>query len=56
MTIKEKLKDYIEKIEQLGADARCENNNENYEFLRTKLKSIEYWSKKTIKLIDKKLK
>lgn len=53
MNIYEKLKDYIENIEQLGADARYENNNENYELLRTKLESIKYWSEKAIKVIDK---
>lgn len=43
-----KLNEYIENIEQLGADARYYNNYEDYERLTLKLKSIEYWAKKGI--------
>lgn len=49
----EKLNEYIEYIEQLGADARYENDYENYEKLRVKLESIEWWAKKAQKVLDK---
>lgn len=50
---KEKIKDYIEKIEQLGADARYENDLNDYDKLRISLESIAWWSEKAIKTLDK---
>lgn len=49
----EKIKDYIEKIEQLGADARYENNLNDYDKLKISLESIAWWSEKAIKILDK---
>lgn len=46
---KEKLKDYIENLEQLGANSRYYNNYEDYNKLYIQLKSIEYWAKKASK-------
>ena len=48
-----KLEAYIDNIEQLGADARYENNNEQYDKLLITLNSIEWWCKKTRKLVEK---
>jgi len=48
-----KIKDYIEKIEQLGADSRYEVHYENYEKLRVLLESIEWYSNKAQKILDK---
>lgn len=64
MEEKEKLEEYIENIEQLGADSRFYNNalsiNNDYEkygeILKTKLESIIYWSGKAIKEVNKKTK
>lgn len=50
---KDKLKEYIENIEQLSADSRYWNDYENYEKLEIELKSIIYWVNKAIKLIEK---
>ena len=41
--MKERLKEYINNIEQLGADARFEYNRDRYDLLRTKLTSIITW-------------
>ena len=49
-----KVKEYIENIEQLGADARFYFNNEKYDRLIVELESILYWSKKAIKEVKKK--
>ena len=46
-----KLQDYIENIEQLGANARYYNNYMNYDNLFIQLKSIEYWSKKAANVV-----
>jgi hypothetical protein len=46
-----KLGDFIENIEQLGANARYYNNYEDYDNLYIQLKSIEYWSKKASKVV-----
>ena len=51
--MKDKIKEYIENIEQLGADARYEFDYENYNKLRVTLESIEWWSKKAQKILDK---
>ena len=51
--MKDKIKEYIENIEQLGADARYEFDYENYNKLRVKLESIEWWAKKGQKILDK---
>jgi len=50
---KVKIQEYIENIEQLGADARYEFDYENYNKLRVKLESIEWWSRKAQKVLDK---
>lgn len=49
----EKLENYIENIEQLGADARFENDNKNYDVLKIKLESIIWWAKKSLKTLEK---
>ena len=46
----EKLKQYIENINQLGADARYEDN---YEKLRVKLESIKTWCNMATVLINR---
>ena len=51
--MKDKIKEYIENIEQLGADARYEFDYENYNKLRVKLESIEWLAKKGQKILDK---
>lgn len=51
--MEEKLKRYIEYIEQLGADARYENNMECYDKLMVTLQSIEQWTKKAKKQVEK---
>lgn len=51
--MKDKIKEYIENIEQLGADARYEFDYENYNKLRVKLESIEWWARKGQKILDK---
>ena len=50
----EKLSEMIENIEQLSADARFENNRENYDALKTKLESIILWSEQVLKTLEKK--
>lgn len=52
----DKLKEFIENIEQLAADARFFNNCDNYERLKTKLQSISFWAERGEKLIDKEIK
>lgn len=48
-----KLKQYISNIEQLGADARYEYNNDNYANLKKKLESIINWCNVAIVLINR---
>lgn len=48
-----KLKEFIENIEQLGADSRFSLDFENWGALYVKLNSIEYWAKKGKKLAEK---
>lgn len=48
--MKERLKQYIENINQLGADARYEDN---YDRLRIKLESIKTWCNATIVLLNR---
>ncbi len=43
---KKRLEEYIENIEQLGADARFHNDYENYERLKIEFDSIEHWARK----------
>ena len=50
---KEKVKTYIDYVEQLGADARFLFDADNNEFLKIKLESIIYWCKKALKEIEK---
>lgn len=50
---KQMLNQCIENIEQLGADARYENNNDNYNKLKVKLESIDWWVKKAQQLVEK---
>ena len=49
-----KLEQFIDNIEQLSADARYENNCEQYDKLMITLNSIEWWTKKTKKLVEEK--
>lgn len=49
-----KLEQFIDNIEQLSADARYENNYEQYDKLMITLNSIEWWCKKTKKLVEEK--
>lgn len=51
--MKERLEQYIENINQLGADARYESNNNNYDELRTKLESIINWCNVAIVLVNR---
>lgn len=51
--MKSKLKQYISNIEQLGADARYEYNNDNYTNLKRKLESIINWCNVAIVLINR---
>lgn len=51
--MKERLEQYIKNIEQLGADARFENNRDNYDILRTKLESIITWCNMAIVLLNR---
>lgn len=51
--MKERLEQYIENINQLGADARYENNNNNYNNLRTKLESIISWCNVAIVIVNR---
>lgn len=51
--MKERLEQYIENIEQLGADARFENNRDNYDKLRVKLESIITWCNMAIVLLNR---
>ena len=48
--LKQSLKQYIENINQLGADARYEDN---YEVLRVKLESIITWCNMAIVLLNR---
>lgn len=48
--MKERLKEYIENINQLGADARYE---EDYDRLRIKLESIKTWCNMAIVLLNR---
>ena len=48
--LKVSLKQYIENINQLGADARYEDN---YEVLRVKLESIIAWCNMAIVLLNR---
>lgn len=50
---KKRLKEYIENIEQLGADARYHYDYENYDKLKTQFDSITWWSKKANKELIK---
>ena len=50
---KKRLKEYIENIEQLGADARYHYDYEHYDKLKTQFDSIEWWSKKANKELIK---
>ena len=50
---KKRLKEYIENIEQLGADARYYYDYENYDKLKTQFDSIEWWAKKANKELVK---
>lgn len=50
-----KIDEYIDNIEQLGADARFEKSAENYEKLLIYLKSIKYWASKAINEIEKEI-
>lgn len=50
---KQMLYQCIESIEQLGADARFENNRDNYKILKVKLESINWWVVKAQRLVDK---
>ena len=52
----EELKECIEAIEQLGADARYWNDYERYDKVKDKLGSIQWWVKDAILLIDLKQK
>ena len=51
--MEKRLKEYIENIEQLGADARFENNRNNYDKLRIKLESIIIWCNMAIVLLNR---
>ena len=51
-----KLKEYIENIEQLGADLRYENDYEKYNKCIIILDSIIHWCTKCKKLIQKHIK
>ena len=48
--MEERLKQYIEKVNQLGADAKHEDN---YDVLRTKLESIITWCNMAIVLVNR---
>ncbi len=48
-----KLEEYIENIEQLGADSRWSLDFESWGALYVKLNSIEYWAKKGKALAQK---
>lgn len=50
---KKRLEEYIENIEQLGADARYHEGYENYDKLKIQFDSIEYWAKKANKELVK---
>lgn len=47
----EKLKEYIDNIEQLSADVRYEENKDK---IVIKLKSIKYWVNKGLSLLEKR--
>jgi len=48
--LKQRLNEYIENINQLGADARY---NDNYDNLRVKLESIITWCNMAIVLLNR---
>lgn len=48
-----KLKEFIENIEQLGADSRWSLDFESWGALDTKLYSIIYWAKRARKIVQK---
>ncbi len=48
-----KLEEYIENIEQLGADSRWSLDFENWGALDIKLYSIIHWAKKARKIAQK---
>lgn len=49
----ERLEKYISNIEQLGADARFENNNKDYDKLLVKLNSISCWCSLAIGIVKR---
>ena len=51
--MKERLKQYIENIEQLSADARYYNNANDYDRLRIELESIKTWCNTAIVLLNR---
>lgn len=51
--MKIRLKEYIDNIEQLGADARFEYNRDRFDLLRTKLTSIITWCNMAIVLLNR---
>lgn len=51
--MKIRLKEYIDNIEQLGADVRFEYNRDRFDLLRTKLTSIITWCNMAIVLINR---
>lgn len=51
--MKERLKEYINNIEQLGADARFEYNRDRFDLLRTKLNSIITWCNMAMVLLNR---
>ena len=48
--MEQRLRDYIENINQLGADARYE---ENYDIIRTELESILTWTNMAIVVLNR---
>lgn len=48
--MEQRLKEYIENINQLGADARDE---ENYDIIRTELESILTWCNMAIVVLNR---
>ena len=49
----ERLEKYISNMEQLGADARVENDNKNYDKLLVKLNSINCWCSLAIGIVKR---
>ena len=50
---KEKVQEYIENIEQLGADTRYWFNQENNDNTKKELESLIYWCNKALKELKK---